>query len=135
MAQRDVEVVRELNATFNGDPKNADAWLEFYDPAIEFHMPERWPEEPVYYGYDGVRRAAALWSENFDDYRWDEERLIDTGDCVVGLWHTRGRIKQGGTWIEAPVGSIWHVRDGKVLRVDTYFTWDEALDAAGLSGE
>lgn len=133
MSQEDVALIREVNARFNSDPQNAAQWIELYDPAIEFRMPAEWPEEPVYYGHEGVRRAAALWSENFDDYRWDEEHLIDCGDFVVGLWHTRGRIKDGGAWIEAPVGTIWHVRDAKIVRVVCYFTWAEALEAAGAS--
>lgn len=57
MSQQDVALLREVNARFNREPQNAAHWLELYDPAIEWRMPPEWPEEPVYFGHEGVRRA------------------------------------------------------------------------------
>ena len=57
---------------------------------------------------------------------------VDAGDCVVGLFHQRGRIEDGGAWVEAPVGAVLYMRDGKVVRAMMYFSWSEALQAAGV---
>lgn len=128
-----MDLIREMNSRFNRAGNDVDSWIGYYHEDVEFHMPSEWPEDSVYYGRDGVRRLAALWWENFDDYRWDEEQLIDCGEFVVGLWRTRGRIKDGGAWIEAPVGTIWRISDDAAIRVDSYFTWAEALAVAGLA--
>ncbi len=47
------------------------------------------------------------------------------------MFHQRGRIKGVG-WVERPVAAIWYLRDGQVMRVLSYFSWNEALEAAGL---
>jgi ketosteroid isomerase-like protein len=130
MSAEDVQLLREVNRRFNdGSP---DDWLGFYDRDCEFHMPAEWPEEPVYRGHEGMRRVTALWTENFDDYRWDEDELIDLGDRIVGLWHHRGRLRETGDWIEQRVGTVWYFRERKILRVLSYFSWEEALEAAGV---
>jgi ketosteroid isomerase-like protein len=130
MSESRVELLRGLNVAFNerGD------WLDFYAPEVEFHMPPEWPEDPVYRGEEGLREAVRLWTESFDEYRWDEKRLIDAPpDGVVGLYEQRGRIKQGGTWIEQAIGVVFRFRGGKIVRADAHFSWAAALEAAGVS--
>jgi ketosteroid isomerase-like protein len=106
--------------------------VDFYHSDVEYFTPPEWPEDAVFRGHEGIRRGAALWAENFNEYRWDIERLIDAGGCVVGLYHHRGRIKTGGAWVESPVGAVFYMRDGKIARVATYFSWAEALRAARI---
>jgi ketosteroid isomerase-like protein len=74
-----------------------------------------------------------VWTENFDEYRLDLEKVIDAGDRVVALVYQRARIKRSGDLIEQQIGYDWEVRDGKGVRVQVYFSWDEALEAVGLS--
>jgi ketosteroid isomerase-like protein len=129
MSQQNVEIVREQIQAWN---RRADGWVEFFDLEAEFHMPSEWPEEPVYKGHDGLARIDVVLAESFDEFHWEIERLIDAGDRVVGLYHARGRIKEGGAWLEQPIGAVVSLRSGKVLRVCTYFTWSAALEAAGV---
>jgi ketosteroid isomerase-like protein len=130
MSEEQVQVLRELNQAFNSDGD----WQRFYDSGAVLQMPPEWPEEPVYYGKPGLVQAVGLWREGFDDYHWHEERLVDVGDDrVVGLYRQRGRIKQGGTPIEQPIGIVFWFRGEAIIRLDGYFSWREALDAAGVS--
>ena len=94
--------------------------------------PPDWLEQRIYSGHDGIRRLASVWTENFDDFRLDLEKAIDAGDHVVALGCQRARIKGSDDRIEQPVGYDWEVRDGKGTRVQVYFSWEEALEAAGL---
>jgi ketosteroid isomerase-like protein len=126
-----VEIVREQIQAWN---RRADGWVEFFDSDAEFHMPPEWPEDPVYRGHDGITRVDVLLAEGFNEFHWDIDRLIDAGDCVVGLYHARGRIKEGGTWLEQPIGAVSFLRDGKIVRMRSYLTWSEALEAAGVQG-
>jgi hypothetical protein len=51
---------------------------------------------------------------------------------VVALYRSRGRIKDGGAWLEQPIGAVVYLRDSKILRVLSYFSWAEALEVGGL---
>ena len=57
---------------------------------------------------------------------------MDAGDQVVGLVFQRGRIRGSHDPIEQRIGYVWGVRDGKGVRIQVYFSWEEALEAGGL---
>jgi ketosteroid isomerase-like protein len=130
VSSRDVETIRGLNAVFNEAPGETEAWLAYYHPDQEFHAPPEWPEKSVYRGHEGIAELAEAWFGSFDEYRWDAEEMIDAGDCVVALFHHRGRM--GSQWVEREIGAVFHLREGKVIRVDAFFSWDEARDKAGV---
>jgi ketosteroid isomerase-like protein len=130
VAEENVEIVRDTLAAFNRG--GVEAALDYFDPDIEWLGPPEWLEQRLYKGHDGIRKIAAVWTENFNDYRLDLEKAIDAGDRVIALVYQRGRIKGSGNEIEQPIGYDWEVRDGKGIRVQVYFSWDEALEAAGL---
>lgn len=130
VSERDVETIRRLNAAFNEAPDDTQGWLAFYHPEQEFHAPPEWPERSVYRGHEGIAELGEAWFGSFDEYRWDEEEIIDAGDCVVALFHHRGRM--GQEWVERQIGCVFTVRDEKVVRVLAFFDWNQALAAVGL---
>jgi ketosteroid isomerase-like protein len=129
MAKADLEIVRELNRAFNSREAR---WLELYDADAEVHIPPGLPGKSVYSGLRGVERAAALWTDSVDDYHWDLHELIDAGDCVVGLFRFRSRVNARSAWLSPPLGAVFYMREGKIARVLTYFSWVEALQTAGV---
>ena|SRR5690242_15826169 len=131
MSQENVEVVQAVFDVFNRE--GIEAALGYFDPEVEWLGPPEWLEDHLYKGHDGMRRIASVWGENFDEYRLDLERLIDAGDDVVVLVYQRGRIKGSGDIIEQPIGYEWRIRKGKTVRVQVHFSWEAALEAAGLS--
>jgi ketosteroid isomerase-like protein len=124
-----VRILRRLNQEFN---ERSEGWIAAYADDAEFVMPAGWPDEPIHHGHAGIEHVVALWAENFDDYGWDEERLIETGDCVVGLYRHRGNIPGTDRRIDAEVGALFYFDGDKIIRVLTFGTWAEALAAAGL---
>ena len=44
-----------------------------------------------------------------------------------------GRIRGSHDRVEQRIGYPWEVRNGKGVRIQVYFSWEEALEAAGLS--
>jgi hypothetical protein len=130
MSEQDLETIRRLNAAFNAAPHDIDAWLAYYHPDQEFHAPPEWPEKRVYLGREGISELAEAWFGPFDEYRWDTEEMIDAGDRVVALFHHRGRM--GDQWVEREIGAVFELREDKVIRCDAFFSWDEALEAAGV---
>ena len=125
MSQENVEVVRDTLAAF--DRGGVEAALEYFDTDIEWLGPPEWLEQHLYQGHDGIRKIAAVWGENFDEYRLDPVEFIDAGDRIVALVYQRGRIKGSADPIEQQIGYVWTVRNGKGVRVQVYFSWEEPL--------
>jgi ketosteroid isomerase-like protein len=131
MSEENVEVMRQVVDSFNRG--GVEAALPYFDPAINWVGPPEWLEDHLYEGHDGLRNLAAHWNENFDEYRLDPERFIDMSDGVVALLLARGRIKGSALPIDQTVTWVCRFRSGKVAHVQVYFSWEEGVEAAGLS--
>jgi ketosteroid isomerase-like protein len=122
-----------LNAIEAFNEGGVEAALPYLHPEIEWVAPPEWLEDPVYEGHDGMRRLAAYWTELFDQYRLELERVVDTGDDrVVILLSQLGRISGSADQVEGPIGYVAEFRDGLVSRVEIYFSWEKTLEAAGV---
>jgi ketosteroid isomerase-like protein len=128
MSQENVDTIRRLSEAFStGDPR----WVDFYSPDVEAEMWSGRANDPtVYRGLDGIKDIAAKFTESVDDAHWDRELMIDAGgDCVVVLFHQRGRSKEDGTLVEEQVAGIFSLHDGKVVQVQNYPSWNDALES------
>jgi ketosteroid isomerase-like protein len=131
MSEENVEVIRRIVEAF--DRGGVETALRYFDPEIKWVGPPEWLEDHLYEGHEGLRRLAGQWTENFDDYRLDAERFIDTPGGVVALLFARGHIKGSGMPIGQALTWICQVSGGRAKHVQVYFSWEEGLEAAGLS--
>jgi ketosteroid isomerase-like protein len=132
MSQENVEVVNGVVEAFN--TRGLEAALAYVHPELAWYAPPEWLEKEVYRGRQGLRELAESWGQNFDEYGLDLERVVDLGgNRVLALLVQRGRIKAGGNPVELAVGWIVEVLDGQLARVDVHFSWESALEAAGVS--
>ncbi len=132
MSQEGVDISTAAIAALNRD--GVEGFLLYCDPAVEWIAPPDWPEDPVFKGHDGVRRAIALFGEQLDDFHVEMERVVDVDeDRVVVLLYQSGRIKGSGHTLREPLGVATEFREGKATRFRLYFSWQEALAAAGLA--
>ena len=129
------ELTARLREAINAfSDEGIDAALGYCDPEIEWWAPPEWLEDRLYEGHQGVRRLAAFWAQQFDEYRLEPEKFIDLGEGrVAALLRQRGRIKGSGDPLEQPVGYIARIEDGLLKEVWVYFSWEATLEAAGLS--
>jgi len=133
MSQENVEISSNAIAALNRD--GVEGFLAYCDPDVEWIAPPNWPEDPVFNGHDGVRRAIAVFGEQLDDFQVEMERVVDVDqDRVVVLLHQSGRIKDSGHTLREPLGVATEFRDGKATRFRLYYSWQEALEAVGLAG-
>ena len=110
------------------------SWMDGFDPAIEWiEMPSLGPDASAYRGIEEVRRAVESWLGMWTDYTMEVSRYLDAGgDEVVILARESGRGRTTGASVERELGEILTFRDGKLIRLLMYGSWDEALEAAGL---
>jgi ketosteroid isomerase-like protein len=132
MSQENVEIVRNAFQTFSAE--GIDAAVSFVSPDVVWYPTDRWLDGSAYRGPDGMRRLAAAFTENFDDYRFEVLDVRDAQDRVVALTEMIGRIKHSESSISQPVGLVVSdFRGGTFGKVRAFATWDEALKAVGLA--
>jgi ketosteroid isomerase-like protein len=86
----------------------------------------------TYEGHAGLRSAISEVWEAWEDFREENERLIDVGEKVLALQTIAGRGRASGVEVRAPGALIWTLRDGLVTRVETFLDPTEARKAVAL---
>jgi ketosteroid isomerase-like protein len=130
MSQENVDKTTDFIAAYNR--RDFDAAVEFFDPEIEWVLPAlqrsdscRGPEE--------VKRFWEGLDETFEELRLDPQESVDAGDRVAVRLRFYGRGKGSGAEIETEMyHQVTTFRDGTMVRIEYFTTWDEALEAAGL---
>ena len=131
MSEENVELMRRGYEAFaeGGVP------FENLDPEIEWIGPREFPDlAESGYGHDGVREYITILNEAFDDYRMVAEEFIDLGeDRVLVFAREGGRGVGSGAEVQTnPTAHMWTLRDGKAIRMQSYWDRADALEAAGL---
>jgi ketosteroid isomerase-like protein len=132
MSQANVEVVRKAIEAWN--QREADLLLSYAAPEIEW-MPAgpAAVERAVYRGHDEVASAyAAVW-ETWDLFRFEGSQVRDLGDSV--LWLGRVKMRGSASHVELDQEFAAHLvlRGGKLIRIQAFLSWQDALEAAGLA--
>jgi ketosteroid isomerase-like protein len=128
MSQENVEVVRRLLETCNR--RAFDAMLETGDPAIEIVT----LMSGTYRGHVGWRRLVEEMAQEVVGFQFVPEDLIDVGqDRVVAVtrWVGTGRTSRLAV-PDTTIGIVYTLRDGVVVRQESFRNKADALKAVGL---
>jgi DNA-binding NarL/FixJ family response regulator len=125
--RENVEAMRRLYAAYaDGDIPRV---LEHMHPEVEvIPLPDIAPEP--YRGHEGIRQCfhdAAAWDElkyTVHQFRAAEDRVVMLG---------RYRSRRAGSMVDSPAAWVQELRDGKIVRSESYTSWEQALDAVGLA--
>jgi ketosteroid isomerase-like protein len=144
MSQENVEIVRRIYAALDVSVPGSvgtvsvptEPFGKLIDPQIEWNGPREFPDlaEP-HYGYEGVKQYLRTIAEVLDDYRMVPERFIDASDdCVLVFSREGGRGKGSGAEVQTHLTAhLWTLKDGKTVRMQSYWERADALEAVGLS--
>jgi ketosteroid isomerase-like protein len=129
MSQENVEAIREFyDAWRRGDM----AWiLERSDPAIEIVQPPEVPDSKTYRGHAGVIEAFEDWPSQWDEWRFELVEVIDVDEIRV-ISVSRHDLRARGIEMQQEVAYLHMIERELAVRVEMYFTRDQALVAAGL---
>ena len=116
--------------------RDLDRVLALYDPEVEWDV-SRHPGagltgEDVYRGHEGLRSLFRTRNEAWETIEDDCEELIGAGNHVISVGTTRGRGRASGIQVERTHYEVWTIRESKVVRVVSFASRQEALEAAGL---
>jgi ketosteroid isomerase-like protein len=109
----------------------ADALGRFLDPEIEWvPATESLLAVDSYRGFDGVRRFWGEFLSTWESYKVEPLRFDHAGDQVAVVVHIVGRTHE--LEVDETRSSLLTVRDGRVVRVESFADPDGAGQAARL---
>jgi ketosteroid isomerase-like protein len=127
MSEENVEVVRaSMDAFMEGKFEYA---LSYYAENVVFQPLVAGP----YHGRGGVAKQMQVWMDEFNDYWFDSEELIDAGNQVVLLWRHGGEGRSSGVRVEQEGATVFSVEDSYISHARVFLDRAEALEATGLS--
>lgn len=138
MSEENVELVRRLYAELASEGSSRDfdqrltdeALSRFLNPGIEWvPVPDSVLAVDRYRGFEGVRRFWGEFLSAWESYRVEPLRFDDVGDQVAVVVHIVGRTHDLD--VDETRSSLLTVRDGRVVRVESFADAEGAREAAG----
>jgi ketosteroid isomerase-like protein len=130
MSQENVDKARDFIAAYNR--RDFDAAVESFDPEIEWVLPEHQSSDSCR-GPDEIIRFWEGLDETFEELRLEPQEFLDAGDRVATRLRYYMLGKGSGVEVE---GLLYHqvatFRAGRMVRIEYFTEWSEALEAAGL---
>jgi uncharacterized protein len=136
MSRANVKVVRRAYEAWNR--QDLDAFLSVVHPEAEWRGPGDLfiGIEGVYRGHAGVREWWNAAKEPWRYFKSHVQRILAGGDKVVTVVRFEAVGKESGAKVELPfLTNVIELKDGLIVKFNSYYSLDEALDAAGLSEE
>jgi ketosteroid isomerase-like protein len=139
VSEENVDLVRRLYAALASEGSGREferrltdeALSRFLDPRIEWlPVPHSLLAVDSYRGFEGVRRFWGEFISTWESYRVEPLSFDDAGDQVAVVVHIVGRTHE--LEVDDTRSSLLTVRDGRVVRVQSFADPDGARQAAGL---
>jgi ketosteroid isomerase-like protein len=138
VSDENVELVRRLYAALASEGSSREferrltdqALSRFLDPGIEWvPVTDSLLAVDDYRGFDGVRRFWGEFVSAWESYRVEPLSFDDAGDQVAVVVHIVGRTHE--LEVDETRSSLLTVRDGRVVRVQSFADPEGAREAAG----
>jgi ketosteroid isomerase-like protein len=133
MSEKEDLIYRYMDA-FNAEGFEGGA--RFWDPEVTWHTDPLVPEPGVYSGRETVRAYLEGFSRTLGTFRVEVKQVIDLGGDDVLVVTTVAGHPLAATEREAQLfdwAFIISVREGRILRIHSFFDKGRAFEAAGLS--
>lgn len=128
------DVIRELAGALNAN--DFDRLVSVMDPeVVQYGTRGGIDQDRIVRGREAVLDYWEEVGEAWESQTFEPERIIEAGDVIVVLWHETARIRDSDLEVESGTASVIKVDDGKIVELRGYMDPDEALRAAGLTGD
>ena len=89
----------------------------------------------TYRGHEGMLEVLGKVAEAWESWELELAYLLDLGDRVLSLGFNRSLARGSGVRLEEEYAQLVTGRDGLVAHHQAFFSWEEALRAAGLDSD
>ena len=103
-----------------------DSDVVFEDDFLPDHVGE------TYRGQEGLLRALDRWLEVWEELTIDLDEIIGSGDRLVSVHTSRGKMRHTGIEFVSPLAYAWTLRGERVVHLKSFLSKQEALEAVGL---
>jgi len=132
MSQENVEIVRRFGEAFNAH--DVEALCELAGADIEFApYPATALETTTFTGHDGLRSYFVEADAAWETLQLRAYEVRDLGSRVLSVGELHGQGRLSGLALDTPLASLVELRDGKVVRVETFTSAQQALEVMGLA--
>ena len=128
MAQSNVEAIQALYRAFL--KRELMTILSLVDPGIEIRVPEVLPWGGNYKGLGGLKDFFGKLLEHLDS-KVEFTQWIESGDSVVAVGRSQGRVNANGNPFDIAIVHVWHLRDSKAVLFEPYVETVAILKALG----
>jgi ketosteroid isomerase-like protein len=145
MSQENVEVVQRAfllvqESLRRGDPGSSfDDWVRegLIAPGLEWKAGTRAGTGVAgiddFAGRDGYVEFTRRWTEDFEDFAFEPEQIVDADDDrVVVTTRTRGTGKGSGAAVDMRTAWVVTLEAGRIVNVVLFLEPNDALKAVGL---
>ena len=129
MSRERVERLHRDYETFNATKRIDDTAIA---PDVVVIAPDNMLGGGVLRGRDAVARNVREFTDTFDDFRVDVEKVFDGGDRILAFVRFRGRAHGSGIPLDLPLAHLWTFRGDLAVEQRVYLDREEALEAVGL---
>jgi ketosteroid isomerase-like protein len=130
MSQENVDKAREFIAAYNR--RDFDAAIKDFDPGIEWVLPAQQQSDSGL-GPEAAIRFFEEIDETMEELTLKPQEFIDGGERVATRLRHQGRGKRSGVEIDEELyHQVATFHNGKIVRMEYFAEWDEALVAAGF---
>jgi ketosteroid isomerase-like protein len=134
MSRENVEIVRRVYEA--AARRDTAAVMALYDPDVEWDASRTQRgamSGRLVRGREALRIWLRDWYEAWETVDDDLEELIEASeDSVVSVMVQRGRGRASGIEVEDRLGTVWTIREGRIVQVVWFSSPEQALEAAGL---
>jgi ketosteroid isomerase-like protein len=130
-ANTNVEIVKKAVDAFNRGGLASEEAVTLLDAGIVFEEPPEQPAPRVAQGLDATLEMFGAFEEAWEQHKSTTEdiQMIDEDRVLhLSVEHFRGR---DGIEFDQPCGTIFTVRGGKIVRMQSFWDRETALKAAG----
>ncbi|MBN1528424.1 MAG: nuclear transport factor 2 family protein [Thermoleophilaceae bacterium] len=123
-----LEKARDYVDAYN--ERDFDRAMEWFDPAVEWILPERQASDSCV-GRKPIRRFWEGLDEHFDELRLLPQEWVEAGDRVATRLRHQALGKGSGLALDEELyHQVITFRDGVMVRIEYFAEWEEALAAA-----
>ncbi len=122
-SERALAAVKALHAR-EGGLLERSSLFDLVAENVEWYVlgsPEELPWAGTFHGPDGVRRWMEVLDEHMEYERFEPLEFFADGETVVEIVMAGGRARATGRPFESEVVRIWTFREGKAVRVRSFY--------------
>ena len=131
MSTENVELVRRVYDAWN--ERGPESIEQFWAEDAEFHDPPTFPDSRVVQGREAIAAYQTDQARVIGDLKFALVEVREVGQTMVARIELTIHGPASGIDIPGELGNVIEVVDGRVQRLRVFMTWEEALEAAGLS--